>query len=138
LATGADYDFQEYPDLSAAGYNLHTIEGVMALRRALTEFHGGQIAIVIPALPIKCPGAVYETAFLLRNLMTKRRLQSETEIHIFTPESYPVMDLGPAVSEFTLRQILRQKINVHLRRNSKKYGTPKKLSGGGCNLGPEK
>ncbi|HEX3048665.1 MAG TPA: FAD-dependent oxidoreductase [Bacillota bacterium] len=41
LATGADYDFLEYPKLFEAGYCLHTIEGMLALRQALTEFHGG-------------------------------------------------------------------------------------------------
>ncbi|HEX3048664.1 MAG TPA: hypothetical protein VHY08_28205 [Bacillota bacterium] len=50
---------------------------------------------------------------MLRNLLAKRRLLSEAEIHIYTPESYPLMEMGPAISEFTLRQILQQKIIVH-------------------------
>ena len=113
LATGADYNLHQFPKLCSAGYNLHTIEGVTALRQALIEFTGGKIVFLITALPVKCPGAAYEAAFLLNHLLSKKGLQDKTEIHIYTPEQAPLIKFGPAVSAFTFKQLLKQKITTH-------------------------
>lgn len=127
LATGADYDIHKFSKLNSAGYNLHTIEGMTALRQAINEFTGGQITILVPALPIKCPGATYETAFLINHLLKKKGLQSKTDIQIYTAEDVPLMNLGPTVADFTLQQLKKQKISVYYKKQFEKVNPDRKL-----------
>lgn len=120
LATGADYDYSAYPELARAGFNLWTIEGVTALRRALESFSGGDVVFLIPELPIKGQGAVYEAAFLLKSLLVKRGLQKKFTICICTPENTPLGQFGAAMSEMTADYLVQK--GIKLRNNSRLLG----------------
>lgn len=109
MATGADYDEQAYPGLAKAGYNIWSMEGTTALSEALASFSGGRIALVLPRLPVKCAGALYEVAFILQDLFqAKGKATAETvEICIYTTEKSPMENFGPRVSSF-LSGLLRK------------------------------
>jgi sulfide:quinone oxidoreductase len=60
------------------------------------------VAVVVSALPYKCPGAPHEGAMLLGDSFRRRGLRGKVDLHLFTPEpqAMPVAgpELGAAVS----------------------------------------
>lgn len=109
VATGADYDERPYPGLAEAGYNIWNMEGTTALSKALASFSGGRMALVLPRLPVKCAGALYEVAFILQDhFQAKGKATAKAvEIRIFTVEKSPLENFGPHISSF-LSDLLRK------------------------------
>ena len=61
-------------------FDFYTLEGARALGRALAEFRGGRVAIHIAEMPIKCPVAPLEMAFLVDAFFTQRGLRDKVEL----------------------------------------------------------
>jgi sulfide:quinone oxidoreductase len=57
VALGAELNPRAVPGLSEAAHTPYSLEGSVALRDALKGFDGGKVAVVISALPFKCPAA---------------------------------------------------------------------------------
>jgi sulfide:quinone oxidoreductase len=68
-------------------FDFYTFEGASALHNALRDWNGGKLVVHISEMPIKCPVAPLEFAFLADWCLTKRRLRSKTEIVYVTPLS---------------------------------------------------
>ncbi len=68
-------------------FDFYTFEGASALRTALDEFKGGRLVIHICEMPIKCPVAPLEFAFLADWWLTERGLRDKTELVYVTPLS---------------------------------------------------
>ena len=66
-------------------FDFFTLEGSKALRQALTDFKGGRLVIHITEMPIKCPVAPLEFAFLADAYFQKRNLRDKVEISYVTP-----------------------------------------------------
>ena len=62
VALGADLAPGAIPGLAEASQTFFTFEGATRLRDALKGFSGGRIAVVVSAMPYKCPGAPHEGA----------------------------------------------------------------------------
>jgi sulfide:quinone oxidoreductase len=68
--------------------NVHTfyeLERAVALRDALRRFEGGRLVVDIVDMPIKCPVAPIEFAFLADWSLRKRGLRSRSQIVLATP-----------------------------------------------------
>ncbi|MEO7752820.1 MAG: FAD/NAD(P)-binding oxidoreductase [Terracoccus sp.] len=63
----------------------YTYEGALALREQLALFAGGRLVIHITEMPIKCPVAPLEFAFLVDQDLRQRGLRDRTEIVYVTP-----------------------------------------------------
>ncbi|HEU5246601.1 MAG TPA: FAD/NAD(P)-binding oxidoreductase [Candidatus Udaeobacter sp.] len=68
-------------------FDFYTFEGASALRNTLRAWNGGKLIVHISEMPIKCPVAPLEFAFLADWWLTERRLRSKTEIVYVTPLS---------------------------------------------------
>jgi len=90
IALGADLTLAGVPGLAEAAHTFYTIEGVERLRAALAEFSGGDIALLIPKLPIKCPPAPYEAAMLLHHTFASRGLAEKVRLAVYTVEGAPM------------------------------------------------
>ena len=91
VALGADLAPDAIPGLAAASHRLlFTFDGAARLRDALKAFSGGRIAVVVCAMPYKCPGAPHEGAMLIADYFRRRGLSSKVKIHLFTPEPQPM------------------------------------------------
>ncbi|QQS02327.1 MAG: NAD(P)/FAD-dependent oxidoreductase [Austwickia sp.] len=66
-------------------HQFYTLEGALALHEALERFTGGRLVIHINELPIKCPVAPLEFAFLADEYFTKRGLRESVELVYVTP-----------------------------------------------------
>ncbi|MCA0436205.1 MAG: NAD(P)/FAD-dependent oxidoreductase [Actinobacteria bacterium] len=71
----------------AAGsvHQFYTLDGALALHEALRRFTGGRLVVHLNELPIKCPVAPLEFAFLADEYLTKRGLREVSEIVYVTP-----------------------------------------------------
>ncbi|WP_298239112.1 FAD/NAD(P)-binding oxidoreductase [uncultured Algibacter sp.] len=68
-------------------FDFYTFEGALALRNKLREWDGGKLVIHITEMPIKCPVAPLEFAFLADSYFTKKGMRDKVEITYVTPLS---------------------------------------------------
>ncbi len=108
VALGAELAPETIPGLAEDAQTFYTLDGASRLRDTLARFSGGRVAVVVAAMPYKCPGAPHEGAMLIADCFRKRGLAGSTELHLFTPESQPMPVAGPALGE-AVRQLLHSK-----------------------------
>ncbi|MBI5690693.1 MAG: NAD(P)/FAD-dependent oxidoreductase [Verrucomicrobia bacterium] len=66
-------------------FDFYTLEGASALARRLQHWEGGRLVINIVEMPIKCPVAPLEFAFLADWFFTEAGLRPKVEIEYVTP-----------------------------------------------------
>jgi sulfide:quinone oxidoreductase len=66
-------------------FDFYTLEGAEALAKALKDFDGGRLVVHITDMPIKCPVAPLEFAFLAEANLRERGLKDRSEIVYVTP-----------------------------------------------------
>ena len=108
VALGAELAPDALPGFAEAAHSPYTLEGAVSAGRALEEFEGGRVVVLVSRLPYKCPAAPYETALLPEALLRKRRLRSGSTVDVYTPEPFPMPTAGPVLGE-ALRGILEQR-----------------------------
>jgi sulfide:quinone oxidoreductase len=90
VASGARLQPEETEGLTGPGWNervftFYTPEGADALRGALERFQGGRLVVNLVDLPIKCPVAPLEFAFLADWYLRERGIRERTELVYATP-----------------------------------------------------
>lgn len=75
------------PQSGVTVHDFYTLPGALALREALADWPGGRLVVHITDLPIKCPVAPLEFAFLADDFFTKRGMRDRVEITYATPLS---------------------------------------------------
>lgn len=66
-------------------FDFYTVEGACALRNFFKHWEGGKLVIHITEMPIKCPVAPLEFAFLADWYFTERSIRDKVDIHFVTP-----------------------------------------------------
>ncbi len=66
-------------------FDFYTLDGATALAKALDEFDGGRLVVHIVDMPIKCPVAPLEFAFLAEAHFRARGMRDRVEIVYATP-----------------------------------------------------
>jgi sulfide:quinone oxidoreductase len=99
IALGADLNAAAIPGLAAAE-SLYTIEGAQRLGHVLEQFSGGEVVILIPRIPFKCPPAPYEAAMLLQDAFERRGLGGKARITLCTAEPAPMPTAGPEMGQY--------------------------------------
>lgn len=118
VALGADLAPEAIPGLAELGlaagsHTFFTFDGAARLRNALQAFSGGRIAVVVCAMPYKCPGAPYEGAMLIADYFRRRGLSGKVKIHLFTPESQAMPVAGPQLGDAVHGMLQARGIEVH-------------------------
>jgi len=90
VATGAALLPEETEGLTGDGWNervftFYTLEGAAALRDALARFDGGRLVVNLVDMPIKCPVAPLEFAFLVDWYLRERGVRGRTDLVYATP-----------------------------------------------------
>jgi len=90
IASGVRLQPEETEGLTGAGWNervftFYTPEGARALRDALDRFDGGRLVVNLVDMPIKCPVAPLEFAFLADWHLRERGVRDRTELVYATP-----------------------------------------------------
>lgn len=68
-------------------FDFYTYEGALALRDKLKVWKGGKMVVHITEMPIKCPVAPLEFAFLADSFFLKKGMRDKVEITYVTPLS---------------------------------------------------
>jgi len=68
-------------------FDFYTLEGALALHDALEKWQGGRLVVRICEMPIKCPVAPLEFAFLADWWLSHRGLRDRTDLVYVTPLS---------------------------------------------------
>ena len=108
IALGAELAPDAIPGLAAGAHTFYTLEGATRLRTALNDVTGGSVAVVVSALPYKCPGAPHEGAMLLADFFRRHGRGNTVSVHLFTPEPQPMPVAGPALGD-AVKQMLDQR-----------------------------
>ena len=94
--------------LNHIGHDFYTLWGSSDIYENLKKFKGGQIVILVPSLPFKCPAAPYEAAMLIESYIRNKGIRSKTEISLYTPEPGPMGVAGKEISA-AVEQLLERK-----------------------------
>jgi sulfide:quinone oxidoreductase len=113
VALGAELAPESVPGLAESAQTFYTLDGAAQLRIALRSFSGGKIAIVVAALPFKCPAAPYEGAMLIADLFQRRGLRNKVDLHLFTPEPLPMPVAGPELGNAVRKMVEDRGITFH-------------------------
>lgn len=90
IATGSQIAPDETDGMTGPGwrekvFDFYGLEGATALRNALAGFQGGKLVVNVVEMPIKCPVAPLEFAFLADDYFTRRGIRDRVEITYVTP-----------------------------------------------------
>jgi sulfide:quinone oxidoreductase len=90
VASGVRLQPEETEGLTASGWNervftFYTPDGAEGLRAALEQFDGGRLVVNLVDMPIKCPVAPLEFAFLADWYLRERGVRTRTELVYATP-----------------------------------------------------
>ncbi|SHH67447.1 type III sulfide quinone reductase, selenoprotein subtype [Winogradskyella jejuensis] len=92
VATGSktapeEIDGMSGPDWYKTIFDFYTYEGAKALRDKLRDWKGGKLVVHITEMPIKCPVAPLEFAFLADSYFRKKGMRDKVDITYVTPLS---------------------------------------------------
>ena len=118
IALGADLNLASVPGLAEGAQTFYTLEGAQRLQDVLRDFNGGDLAILIPKMPIKCPPAPYEAAMLLRHAFEVRGLADRVRIAIYTVEATPMATAGAEMGQYVRNELARRSIGFHPQKRA--------------------
>lgn len=115
VATGAKIAPEETEGMRGAEwhksvFDFYTFEGSLALRDKLRDWQGGKLVVHITEMPIKCPVAPLEFAFLADSFFKEKKMRDKVEITYVTPLSGAFTK--PKATE-ALEHLLKEK-NIHI------------------------
>ena len=92
IATGCDIAPQEIEGMQGdhwykSIFDFYSFDGAKNLRDKLKTWKGGKLVVHICEMPIKCPVAPLEFAFLADDFFTKKQMRDKVEIIYVTPMS---------------------------------------------------
>ena len=92
IATGAKIAPEETEGMKGiewqkSVFDFYTFEGSLALRNKLRDWQGGKLVVHITEMPIKCPVAPLEFAFLVDSFFKHKHMRDKVEITYVTPLS---------------------------------------------------
>jgi sulfide:quinone oxidoreductase len=92
IATGTDIAPEEVEGMKGPKwyeniFDFYTYEGAKALRDKLREWEGGKLVVHITEMPIKCPVAPLEFAFLADSYFKNKGMRDKVDITFVTPLS---------------------------------------------------
>ena len=90
IATGTNIHPEETEGMVENGwreniFDFYTADGTEALGKKMSGFTGGKVAIHVAEMPIKCPVAPLEIAFMTDWFFTKKGMRKDVQIDFVTP-----------------------------------------------------
>lgn len=99
IALGAELNMDGIPGLEQAAINLYSLDGILQAKEEINKFTGGDIVLLIPSQPYKCPAAPYETVFLLDAEFRRKKIRNKVNISVYTVEPLPMGTAGPQIGQ---------------------------------------
>ncbi len=118
IALGAELDRSKVPGLADTAHTFYTVEGAQRLKVELERFAGGNLAILIPKLPFKCPPAPYEAAMLLHDAFKRRGIRGNVRLSVYTVEGAPMATAGPEMGQYIKGELALRDIEFNGQKNT--------------------
>ncbi len=113
IALGAELAPELVPGVAEGAHSFYTLDGAARLHEVLRTFSGRRIAVIVAAMPYKCPGAPHEAAMLIRDYFQRRSLSEKVEVHLYTPEAQPMPVAGPELGKAVLQLLEAKGVHFH-------------------------
>jgi sulfide:quinone oxidoreductase len=113
VALGADLAPEAMPGYAETAHNFFDLDGAAALWPALQHFEGGRVAVLVTALPFKCPAAPYEAAMLIEDALRRKGIRNRCQVKVFTPEPQPMGVAGPDMGVAVAGMMAAKNIGFH-------------------------
>lgn len=89
VATGTKLAFDEMVGLTEnlgkdGVHTFYTLDGAIALKKALEEFEGGNFVVSQPPMPFKCPGAPIKLALLADDYFRQKDMRNKVNVTLTT------------------------------------------------------
>ena len=127
VALGADLHAAATPGLIEGGHEFYTEAGAFALRDVLRDFAGGRVIVAVTSTPFKCPPAPSETALLMDDYLTQRRVRDRSQISLVMPMGAPIPP-SPAASQALLAAFAERGIEWHAERVVRELDPARKVA----------
>lgn len=109
IALGTSLRQDAVPGLAEA-HTFYTVPGAEKLRPVLAGFAKGNIVLLIPKAPYKCPAAPYEAAMLLQDFMANHGRKDTVRVQVYTVEGAPMATAGAEMGAFIRGQLAERGI----------------------------
>lgn len=116
VALGAEPRIDLVKGADAAGPNIYSWDGAAEAGERLREIQAGRIAIVIAGLPIKCPPAPYEAAFLIDDALRQSHRRDRVELEVITPQPMSIPAAGSSACTSVEDEMADR--GIHFRPNA--------------------
>jgi len=116
IALGAGLRLDAVPGLAAA-HTFYTLDGAEKLRPVLAGFTQGEVVLLIPKTPYKCPAAPYEAALLIQQFFAHHGRTGAVQLSVYTVEGAPMATAGPEMGAFVRGKLLDRGIAFFPQRN---------------------
>lgn len=113
VTLGADLAPEVMPGYVETAYNFFDLEGTTKLWSALQRFEGGRVAVLVSAMPFKCPAAPYEAAMLIEDVLRRRGIRDRCQVRVFTPEPQPMLVAGANMGVSVVGMLATKNIGFH-------------------------
>ena len=113
VTLGADLAPEVMPGYVETAYNFFDLEGTTKLWSALQRFEGGRVAVLVSAMPFKCPAAPYEAAMLIEDVLRRRGIRDRCQVRVFTPEPQPMLVAGADMGVSVVGMLATKNIGFH-------------------------
>lgn len=112
IALGASLRQESVPGLEVA-HTFYTMEGAEKLCPVLKDFTTGEIVLLIPKAPYKCPAAPYEGALLLQDYFVRHGRGAAVRLNVYTVEGTPMATAGPEMGAFIRGELASHGVGFH-------------------------
>ena len=126
VALGADLAPETVPGFNEVAHTPYDLEGAVRLNSALAGFEAGRVAVLVSAMPYKCPAAPYETALLLDDHFRRRGMRDRVGIQVYTPEPAPMGVAGPEMGRAVVTMLEAKGIAYNPQLHLSHIDAPKK------------
>ena len=126
IALGANLKLALVPGLESAAQTFYTLDGAVKLNQALEAFDGGEVVLLIPRLPFKCPPAPYEAAMVLQADFSRRGISANTRLSVYTAEGAPMATAGPQMGALVREQLAQRGIGFHPQKKTLSVDGPQR------------
>jgi sulfide:quinone oxidoreductase len=88
VCLGTGYAWDRYPGLREASKHNYNLEAALEMRKVLAEFKGGDIVVLVPEFPHRCPGYPFEVLGRLVIHARRRGLKAHVKlVHVVPMET---------------------------------------------------